>query len=161
MVIEIREATSEDYDDLCVVIDQVDTLHCENLGQIFQKPRGPIRDKAYILSLIEDEDTGLFVAEVSGEVTGFVHIAICESPPISIFVPRRYAVVENLAVSQGFRQAGVGRALMERAHQWASAQEATEIELTVYEFNETAIDFYQSLGYETQSRHMYRPVREN
>jgi ribosomal protein S18 acetylase RimI-like enzyme len=161
MAIAIRAATAQDYDDLCALIDEVDALHRDNLGHLFQKPGGPIRDKDYILGLIADEDVGLFVAEAVGVVIGLVHVAVCESPPIPIFVPRRYAVVENLVVGQGFRQAGVGRALMEQAHQWAGAQGAAEVELTVYDFNEAARAFYESLGYETRSRHMCKLVQQD
>jgi ribosomal protein S18 acetylase RimI-like enzyme len=47
---------------------------------------------------------------------------------------------------------------MRRAQTWARAQGAGEIELTVYEFNEPAIAFYQSLGYKTVSRRMTFPL---
>jgi ribosomal protein S18 acetylase RimI-like enzyme len=43
---------------------------------------------------------------------------------------------------------------MDRVYRWARAQGAVEVELTVYEFNEPAIAFYTSLGYETSSRRM-------
>lgn len=34
-------------------------------------------------------------------------------------VARRYAVVDTLMVKEKFRHSGIGRALMEKAHQWA------------------------------------------
>jgi ribosomal protein S18 acetylase RimI-like enzyme len=160
MAIEIRAAIPVDYDALCALTEQVDALHCDNVGQIFQRPRGPTRDRDYILGLIEGKEVGIYVAEAASVVIGFVHIAVYESPPISIFVPRRYAVVENLVVDQRFQRAGVGRALMERAHQWAVGQRAGEVELTVYDFNETALAFYESLGYEIRSRRMYLPLEK-
>jgi diamine N-acetyltransferase len=43
---------------------------------------------------------------------------------------------------------------MDKVHEWAIAKGATAIELNVYEFNKTAISFYQRLGYETLSRKM-------
>jgi GNAT superfamily N-acetyltransferase len=83
-----------------------------------------------------------------------VQLAIRDAPPIPILVPRRVAVVENLAVREDFRRAGIGSALMDRALRWAEGLGATEIELNVYEFNQTAIDFYRNLGYATSSRRM-------
>ena len=77
-----------------------------------------------------------------------------ETPPLPILVPRRVAIVENLAVRSDLRRAGIGQALMDRVYRWARAQGAVEVELTVYEFNEPAIAFYTSLGYETSSRRM-------
>ncbi len=161
MAIEIRPATPQDYDDLCALLDQVDALHRDNLSHLYQKPRGPARGKDYVLSLLADEDVCLFVGEAAGVVVGFVHVQVCESPPIPIFVPRRYAVVDNLVVDRHFQRRGLGRALMEQAHRWAADQGATAVELTVYDFNETARAFYKSLGYVVQSSQMYRPLKQD
>ena len=158
----IRAATKRDYDALNQIIDHVDALHREHLSHIFQKPDGPPRDREYILGVLADESYGLFVAETEGPVPshaegpvlGFVQLAVRDALPIPILVPRRVAVVENLAVREDVRRAGIGRALMRRAQRWAEELGAAEIELNVYEFNQAAIDFYHSLGYATSSRRM-------
>ena len=154
MEITIRPATAQDYDDLCRIIEQVDALHRENVPHIFRKADGAVRERAYILALLADEDQGIFVAEVDGQAAGFVHVAVRDTLPIPILVPRRLGFVDNLAVSQHFRRLGIGRALMQEAQRWATERGATEIELNVFEFNESAIAFYRSLGYETFSRRM-------
>lgn len=154
MEITIRPATAQDYDDLCRIIEQVDALHRENVPHIFRQADGAVRERAYILALLADEDQGLFVAEVDGQAAGFVHVAVRDTLPIPILVPRRLGFVDNLAVGRDFRRLGIGRALMQEAQRWAIEQGATEIELNVFEFNESAIAFYRSLGYETFSRRM-------
>jgi len=154
MEIAIRPATAQDYDDLCRIIEQVDALHRENVPHIFRKADGAVRERAYILALLADEDQGIFVAEVGGQAAGFVHVAVRDTLPIPILVPRRLGFVDNLAVSRDFRRLGIGRALMQEAQRWALERGATEIELNVFEFNESAIAFYRSLGYETFSRRM-------
>lgn len=161
MAIEIRPATPQDYDDLCALLGQVDALHRDNLSHLFQKPSGPIRDEDYVLSLIADDDVGLFVAEAAGVVVGFVHAMVCDSPPIPIFVQRRYAVMDNLVVDPHFQRGGLGRRLIEQAHRWAADQGATSAELTVYDFNETARTFYESLGYVAESSRMYRHLKQS
>jgi ribosomal protein S18 acetylase RimI-like enzyme len=154
--ITTRTATAQDYDDLCRIIDQVDALHRENVPHVFRKPDGPVRERTYILGLLADTDHGLFVAEVEGQVAGFVHVTVWDTPPIPILVPRRLAIVDNLAVSRDQRRLGIGRALMQEAQRWAIEQGAAEIELNVFEFNQPAMAFYQSLGYETLRRRMGR-----
>jgi ribosomal protein S18 acetylase RimI-like enzyme len=156
MKITIREADSRDYDDLCAIFDQVDALHREHVPDTFRKPDGPARERDYILGLLTDKDHGLFVAEVEGQMAGFVHVTVWDTPPIPILVPRRLVFVDNLVVSRDFRRLGIGRALMQKAQRWAIDQGATEIELNVFEFNEPAIAFYRSLGYETLRRRMGR-----
>jgi ribosomal protein S18 acetylase RimI-like enzyme len=157
----IREATAGDYDTLCGIIETVDALHRERHPDIFQKPDGPVRDRGYILDLIYDEDAGFFVAEIEGRLAGFVKVLIVDSPAIPIAVPRRYAVIDNLAVREELQRAGIGRALMQTASRWAVSRGATSMELNVYEFNTSAIAFYRALGYETHSRRMSRPLEQD
>ncbi|MBN1137717.1 MAG: hypothetical protein JXM73_14110 [Anaerolineae bacterium] len=38
MEINIRQATAQDYEALCAIIDDVDSLHRDHLPHIFQKP---------------------------------------------------------------------------------------------------------------------------
>jgi ribosomal protein S18 acetylase RimI-like enzyme len=139
-------------------MEQVDALHRENLPHLFQKPAGPVRDREYIVSLIDDEHVGLFVAETSAGLVGFVHVMVRETPPIPLFVPRRFAIVDNLGVDPEFRQSGVGRALMARAQTWARRKGAASVELNVYEFNQPAIMFYEKLGYKSAARRMSLPL---
>ena len=154
MQIAIRPATAHDLDELNEIIEEVDALHREQLPHILQKPHGPPREREYMLELLADESYGVFVAHAGGEILGFVQIAIRDTPPIPILVPRRIAAVENLAVRSAFRRMGIGRALMRQAERWAEELGATEIELNVYEFNQAAFSFYRSLGYTTSSRRM-------
>ena len=150
----ICKATASDYDDLCALFDQGDTLHRKSLPQIFQKPSGLVRGRDYVLGLIADESVGLFVAQVEGRLVGLICVMIREPSEIPIFVRRRYAVVDNVVVKREFRRTGIGRALMEKAHEWAVAEGADSIELNVWEFNQEAIELYKTLGYETASRKM-------
>ena len=156
--IAIRQAAAKDYDALCAIIDQVDTLHRDRMPHIFQKPPGPVRDREYILGLLADDNVGLFVAEIEGQVAGFVHALVRDTPPWPVLVPRRRAFIDSLAVGQQFRRRGIGRALMNQAHKWAMAKGAVDVELNVFEFNQPALAFYRALGYETSTRRMVRDL---
>jgi GNAT superfamily N-acetyltransferase len=158
MEIFIREAVERDYEDLCEIIDQVDKLHRDRLPRRFRAAEGPARTWDYISNAIHAPDVGLFVAEIEGALVGFVHIVVREAPDIPILVPRRYGVIDNLAVEKVHQRSGVGRALMERAHAWAKGKGATSIELRVYAFNQPAMHFYRDLGYQTVSHHMSKPL---
>ena len=156
MKLNIREAVASDYESLCVLFDEGDALHRENLPWIFQKPREAVRERDYVLGLIADEAVGFFVAQVGDRLVGSICVMIRESPEVPIFVRRRYTVINDVVVKEGFRRAGIGRALMEKAHEWAVAEGAESIELNVWEFNQEATEFYKTLGYETASRKMSR-----
>ncbi len=158
MEINIRTAQAQDYDSLCALLDRLDAPHRERFPNRFKKPDGPVRDRAYILGLLADEDVGLFVAERGGEVVGMVKTVVMEARPIPIMVPRRYAMINSISVKETARRTRIGQALMEKAQAWAIAKGAVEMELHVFAFNQEAISFYRNLGYETISLRMSKPL---
>jgi GNAT superfamily N-acetyltransferase len=156
--ITIRQATGDDYEALCALLEEVDALHREQVPQVFRRPAGPVRERDYIDGLLADESAGLFLALADGRPAGSLLVLLRDAPPIPILVPRRVAVVDNLVVKASFRGSGVGRALMDRAEAWAAQHGAGAVELSVFEFNRQAIGFYESLGYETITRRMVKPL---
>ena len=159
MQISLRKATVDDYNNLCELFDEIDSLHRNHLPHRFQKASGPAREHNYYSGLIADENVGFFVAEMGDELVGFGHVIVSDTPAFPIFVPRRYATVDSIVVKSGFRERGIGRALMDKMQEWAIVKGATSIELNVYEFNETAISFYEGLGYQTISRKMSKELQ--
>jgi diamine N-acetyltransferase len=150
----IREATEADYPGLCAVFAEVHALHCAALPQIFRAPDGPTLPAEFVAEIITDPGAALLVAEHDTQIVGLLIVKLHEAPDRPVLAPRRYAMIHDLAVRSERRRAGVGRALMECAQQWARAQGVSEVELTVWEFNIAAIRFYESLGYATLSRKM-------
>ncbi len=161
MTINVRKATPNDYNTLCGLFDEMDALHRNNLPHLFQKPGGSVREQEYYSGLIADENAGLFVAETDGKLVGFVHAIVRDTPAFPVFVPRRYAVVDGIVVKSEFQNRGTGRILMDKMQEWAITKGAASIELNVYEFNETAISFYEKLGYQTFSRKMGKELNLN
>lgn len=158
MEIHIRKATANDYDNLCELFNEIDTLHRINLPDIFQKPDGAAREKEYYLELVTDKNIGLFVAEANEKPIGFVHVLIRDTPTFPVIIPQRYAVIDGIVITSKFQNQGVGKMLMEKAQEWATTNDAAFIELNVYEFNKNAISFYERLGYQTSSRKMRKKI---
>jgi diamine N-acetyltransferase len=159
MLLSIRAAVASDYEGLCVLFHEGDTLHNENLPRIFRKHKEPVRERDSVLSLIAAEDVGFFVAQSENRLTGMICVLIKESPDKPFFTRRRYALVDEIVVLEKYRRSGIGQALIEKAQEWALAKGAESIELNVWEFNQDAIDFYKKLGYETASRKMNKQLR--
>jgi diamine N-acetyltransferase len=160
MEISIRKATADDYNTLCELFDEVDALHRDNLPHIFQKPSGSVREQEYYSGLIADENVALLVAQAGERLVGFIHAVCKDTPAIPVLVPRRYAIVDGIGVKAGFQNHGIGRILMDKIQEWAIEKDAISIELNVYEFNRTAISFYERLGYQTFSRRMSKELKK-
>jgi len=158
VALAIREATVRDYDALCIVVEEVDRAHRHALPDRFQASAGPARSREYIVDAVQADDVGLFVAEIGEQVVGLVHTILKNTPALTVLVPRRYAVVDNLCVLPAHRRCGVGRALLTAAEGWAGSRGATSIELTVYAFNQPACDFYTELGFCILSHRLTKPL---
>ncbi len=158
MHLSIREATVSDYQGLCEIFEEVDSIHRQALPAIYRKPTGPARSREYIQGLIQDDATALLVAEGEGSLLGVIKVTVTETPDIPVYVPRTYAAIDTLAVKKECRRSGIGRSLLEAAEQWARNKGAAAAELTVMEFNEPAIAFYRRFGYKPASRKMRKPL---
>ena len=158
MKISFRKATVDDYNNLCELFDEINSLHRNNLPYRFRKASGPAREQNYYSGLIADENVGFFVAEMGDKLVGFGHVIVRDTPAFPIIVPRRYATVDSIVVKPGFQQGGIGRVLMNKMQEWAIVKGVTSIGLNVCEFNQTAISFYEKLGYQTISRKMSKEL---
>jgi Acetyltransferases len=158
VVFTLRNAEPQDYDSLCHLFDEVDRLHREQLSWLFKAPEGSIRDSEYLFGLMQDPSVLLAVAVAGKELVGLVHAFVRDNPPLPVFVPRRYVVIDSIVVSEAWKHHGIGRMLAEKVEIWAKEQGANSIELNVFEFNQDARLFYETLGYQTLSRKMSKGI---
>ncbi len=152
----VRQAAHDDYEGLCAVIKEIDVFHADALPHFFQHFDGPARSWEWFTNALDSPDSLLIVAEQDGKIVGYLWGLVRTSVDMAMIVPRRWLVVDNVAVAATHRGQGVGRALMEHAHAWAREHGMSEVELTVWEFNTGAIAFYEELGYTMIVRRLWK-----
>jgi len=143
----VRAATLADYDSMCALLGEVDELHRLNVPWLFCKPSAEPRSKAFFEQLLCDADAAAIVADAAGRVVGVVTALMRSAPDFAVFFSQTWGVLDNIAVSKSWRRRGVGTALTRHAERWVQGRGAKWIELGVYEFNDSARSFYQTLGY--------------
>jgi GNAT superfamily N-acetyltransferase len=144
----IRAAVEKDYEGLNVLFEEIDEYHRKALPQIFRKPDGPARKLDYIAGILSDQNSVIFIAEIQNQIIGLVHAFIRSYPEISIRIPSRICETDSLIVKDKYRRSGIGKALMEKVQQWAVQMQVDRLELTVWDFNKEAKNFYRELDYE-------------
>ncbi len=154
----IRKAVPGELEKLYAIFSLTDSLHRKAHPEIFREASDPADIKDYLLSRVQSDDDVVFVTEEQGEIIGAVIASIRQSPEYSLLIPRHFVGVENLVVKEAYRQQGVGLALMERIHLWASERGIKQFELTVWDFNEAALEFYKKLGYKMLHHRMYQEL---
>jgi len=111
--------------------------------------------RRFLADLSSSSLSCLFVAEIGGEVVGFLSGELREGS--SAFAEKTWAAVEDVFVVPEHRSRGVGRTLFEACGDWAKRKGAQGISLQVAAGNARARKFYDDLGFREVS--VYR-VRE-
>ena len=156
--LRIRLASEADYTALGLVFAEAERFHREALPHVFRAPQDQFPPMSLFRQWVSEAGSAVFVADDVGDLVGFVSVRTDSAPGEGILQSRNFAVVDMLAVRSDQRRRGIGRSLMEAVHGWARERRLGHVSLNVWEFNEPAIDFYRTLGYQTVSRQMECPL---
>jgi len=149
----IRPANlNSDRQALLAIFREADAYHVRKVPYAFRQYE--CDEDALLERISHAPNPFLFCAELEGLVVGFVLFYVRESPPHPMFVPRRFLMIDSIAVLETYRGRGIGTALMEVVEEKARELGVDDIRLHVWEANEDALGFYRSLGYGTMSRNM-------
>lgn len=155
MSIKIREAFASDYSALNNLVLEVHSLHVKNRPDVYLDVDTPLM-REYFEELLNTDDTRLFVVEDtdSKELVAYSTVKITAVRNIQILIPSRFAYIDDFCVKATHRKKGIGRALFQHVVDYAEAEGASSVHLTVWEFNKDAIEFYEAMGMSTMNRRM-------
>lgn len=128
---------------LCIIAD----LHRNGRPDMF-----PGLVSKYTIPQLEErlakENHGIIVAELDGSVVGYVFCDIIkEGNGLTVYV-------DDLCVEPKARGKGIGCALMDKAAEYGKNNGCCQLMLNVWEFNSSAVKFYEKYGLKTRTRHM-------
>lgn len=153
----IRLATIDDYEGICTILATTDAIHYASEPAIFRPSSESSRPRALVEQWLADPDWAIYVAAEEKRIIGVLFLT--ERKILDhLLKPRRYAMVDTLAVAEGWRSQGIGQKLMKQAESWATERGLTDIELSVWEFNQRAFALYEKLGYRTTRRYMSKGI---
>lgn len=147
-MILIREYRAEDYEQVSACFIELQEHERAIDEHIAEGARVVKKYLDYMFSRCEETGGKVFVAERDESVIGFVSVwtkirmkAIEESE-------YEYAYVSDLVVSKEHRGLGAGKALLQRAEEYARLEGAKILRIGVLTKNEVARNLYNELGFE-------------
>lgn len=153
MEILIRDAVLQDYDQVEQIMKQVHALHVGWRPDIYRDVE-TVMSRALFTELV---CRGTLLAAIAEDrvigLAAFQERRISGGP----VVPRSTLFVDDLAVLEGFRGRGVGRALLDRITQIARKRNLDGVELQVNARNIDAMQMYKNYGFTEKSVNLELP----
>ncbi|PFA69176.1 GNAT family N-acetyltransferase [Bacillus sp. AFS015802] len=152
LTVHMREATKDDYDAVHRIQKQVHEMHTKERPDHYRMADTTL-DREYFTSLIRGENTKVFLLE-DEQLIAYTILTIKLTEERPILVPRKIVYMDDFGVDHRFRGKGMGKQFFGKIVEYAKSLEADSLELAVWEFNEDAIKFYESMKLKTKSRRM-------
>lgn len=153
--IRIRQAKLADVDGLVRLLKQISMLHHQGRPDLF-KPNSQKFSAEEIEKILSDKDFKVFVAIDDKDC--MLGYCFCKLRSSSHPVLHTYTAlyIEDFCVDESSRGQGIGKKLFDTALEYGKSQDVYNIELNVWNFNEGAVRFYESLGFSARSTVMER-----
>ena len=107
-----------------------------------------------IYTRFDEDSSGVIVADLNDEIVGFAVVQYISRPETSFGKARRFYHIEEFGVDENHRRKGIATSLINFAKEDAKKLGFERVELDMWEFNEGALAFYESVGFKTFRRYM-------
>lgn len=132
---------------------QVNDLHVAGKREVF-KPGFSDELKNHIYAIWEDPDQQILVAERNDCIVGFAILHHIVRPENVFRYEMDFLDIDEFGVDEAYRRQGVAGNMIEFIRQYAKEKGFHRIELNMWEFNESALAFYEAMGFSTYRRYM-------
>ncbi|WP_064093507.1 GNAT family N-acetyltransferase [Rossellomorea aquimaris] len=149
----VKIARLEDYDKLKPLHKEVHDLHVKGRPDKY-KTTDDTLDYEYFKETVENDNGRVFIIEENQKVVAFTIIRKSQSPRLNTVIQSESVFIEDFGVDEAFRGMGLGKLLFEEVVAFTKELGIMTLELGVWEFNQNAIGFYESMGMQAQSRKM-------
>ncbi|MEI4770865.1 GNAT family N-acetyltransferase [Psychrobacillus sp. FJAT-51614] len=157
MKLSIEIANLSDLNEINAIVKAGHDDHAEALPHIFKKVEA-VMPESYYKELLMDANCAVLIAKEKEEIIGFAVMELHVSPSFESMVQRKFAYMNDLGIKRNSQRKGIGKALFEACVEWSKNKGATSLDLNVWEFNQTAISFYENFEMKNLSRKMTLPL---
>ncbi len=149
----IRFARKEDYEAINALRAPVCALHSNGYPALF-KPVFAKDHQERVLKMMEDPEQDVLVAEENGQLLGFAMVEYIKREETNSIYAVHEAHIVEIGVDETSQAKGIGTALIQAVKDAAKVRGCRSVQLDVWEFNKSALRFYEKLGFVTLRRKM-------
>ena len=155
----IRKANKGDIKRIIELLHQVNMVHHVIRPDLF-KPNTTKYNEQELESLLNDVSKPIFVLD-DGEVQGYAFCQITEVKDDQLLEDIKTLYIDDICVDEQARGKHVGKALYEYVRDYARSIGCDNITLNVWEGNDPALRFYQSMGMQVRKTTMEIVLNKN
>lgn len=149
----IKNLELKDFDEFNMLMQEVHKLHSHNRSDVYKDTQTVISLEEFNQIIYSDEKIGIGAyidSHLIGLCTGTTKII----PPNIAWHSRSIGTIDAFCVQANFRHLGVGSKLFENIKNLLKEKGIQSIELTVWDFNKSAFEFYMQNGMTPRSTTM-------
>lgn len=155
----VRFARKEDYEAINALRAPVCALHSNGYPALF-KPVFAKDHQERVLKMMEDPEQDVLVAEENGQLLGFAMVEYIKREETNSMHAVHEAHIVEIGVDETSQGKGIGTALIQAVKDAAKVRGCRSVQLDVWEFNKSALRFYEKLGFVTLRRKMEQVLDE-
>ncbi|MCM1049498.1 MAG: GNAT family N-acetyltransferase [Clostridiales bacterium] len=155
----VRYAKREELESVNIIRKQVNEVHVNGRPDIFRDDGWQLIEP-FVYTRFDEESSGVIVAAIEGKIVGFAVVQYIVKPESPFNKERRFLHIEEFGVEESHRRKGVATAIIDFIKEDARKRGFKKIELDMWEFNDGALAFYESVGLKTFRRYMECYVEE-
>lgn len=148
----VRRANKSDIQRLTDLLYQVDAVHHGIRPDLF-KGNTPKYDEQQLEAILEDESKPIFVYD-DGKVLGHAFCQITEVKDHRLLQDIKTLYIDDICVDEHARGKHIGKSLFDYVRDYARSLGCNNITLNVWEGNDSAMNFYRSMGLRVQKTGM-------
>ena len=150
---DIQRAQISDIPKISDLLSQVLTIHHTIRPDIF-KPNAVKYRPQELEAIIKDDSRPVFVAKIDGEIKGYAFCIIQTHENDNILTDVKTLYIDDLCVDENSRGKHIGKSLYDYVLDYAKSIDCYNVTLNVWEGNDSAKSFYESLGMKVQKTGM-------
>lgn len=154
-MIGIRKAKEEDFEEIKSLVIEINDIHAKVRPDLYDFTDDPItRNEFYELLRCRTNDVFIAIDLCNNKIVAYSILNIINNKCLLFTKNKYYGYIEEFCVKSNYKRRGIGKALFNYIKEYARELDLSSLQLTVWEFNEDARYFYESLGMITKNRRM-------
>ncbi len=157
MKYNFRNATIADHKAILELKIQVHDFHVGNRPDFFNETENPFT-KSIFEELLNFPEIQVFVIEDKNRIYGYAVTKILKFENNPIIKDQQRFFIEDICIDVNFRKRGIGSLLMKELESICKSEGYRCLELNVWAFNTSSINFYKKFGMKTIMNRMEKII---